>query len=71
LEGGDSCKKITYVYFASALGNGLAFRMASISGSERTTTLNASPRRTEDYNDLRKELQELLNKYKVGFPAAG
>jgi hypothetical protein len=26
---------------------------------------NASPRRTEDYNDLRKELQDLLNKYKV------
>ena len=26
---------------------------------------NASPRRTEDYNDLRKEFQELLNKYKV------
>lgn len=26
---------------------------------------NASPRRTEDYNDLRKELQELLNKYRV------
>jgi hypothetical protein len=26
---------------------------------------NASPRRTEDFNDLRKELQELLNKYKV------
>ena len=29
---------------------------------------NASPRRTEDYNDLRKELQELLNKYKVRIP---
>lgn len=26
---------------------------------------NASPRRTEDYNDLQKELQDLLNKYKV------
>jgi len=26
---------------------------------------NASPRRTEDYNDLQKELQNLLNKYKV------
>ncbi len=26
---------------------------------------NASPRQTEDYNDLQKELQELLNKYKV------
>jgi hypothetical protein len=26
---------------------------------------NASPRRSEDYNDLRKELQDLLNKYKV------
>jgi hypothetical protein len=26
---------------------------------------NASPRRTEDYNDLRKELQDLLNKYRV------
>ena len=29
---------------------------------------NASPRRAEDYNDLRKELQELLNKYKVRIP---
>lgn len=26
---------------------------------------NASPRQTEDYNDLQKELQDLLNKYKV------
>ena len=26
---------------------------------------NASPRQTEDYNDLQKQLQELLNKYKV------
>jgi hypothetical protein len=26
---------------------------------------NASPRRTEDYNDLERELQHLLNKYKV------
>ena len=26
---------------------------------------NASPRQTEDYSDLQKELQELLNKYKV------
>lgn len=26
---------------------------------------NASPRRSEDYNDLQKELQDLLNKYKV------
>ena len=26
---------------------------------------NASPRRTEDYSDLQKELQDLLNKYKV------
>jgi hypothetical protein len=26
---------------------------------------NASPQRSEDYNDLRKELQDLLNKYKV------
>jgi hypothetical protein len=26
---------------------------------------NASPRQAEDYNDLQKELQELLNKYKV------
>lgn len=29
---------------------------------------NASPRRTEDYNDLQKELQELLNKYRVRVP---
>lgn len=26
---------------------------------------NASPRQSEDYNDIRKELQELLNKYRV------
>jgi hypothetical protein len=29
---------------------------------------NASPRRTEDYNDLQKELQDLLNRYKVRVP---
>lgn len=29
---------------------------------------NASPRRSEDFNDLRKELQDLLNKYKVKVP---
>jgi hypothetical protein len=26
---------------------------------------NAFPRRTEDYSDLQRQLQELLNKYKV------
>jgi hypothetical protein len=29
---------------------------------------DASPRRTEDYNDLRRELQDLLNKYRVRIP---
>jgi hypothetical protein len=30
---------------------------------------NASPRRTEDYNDLEREFQHLLNKYKVKVPS--
>ncbi|MGH9340302.1 MAG: hypothetical protein ACRD1R_12135 [Acidobacteriota bacterium] len=34
----------------------------------RDVIRNASPRRTEDYNDLRKELQNLLNKYRVRVP---